>query len=83
MVGARKIIWALSLMARYVPRKFYSSIPGWPQTTVDDHGELLDGMRGKDVEKTRAAMIAHIIHSGELLAANFDERVNAADRATA
>lgn len=76
MASSRKIIWALSLMARYVPRQFYSAIPGWPQATVDDHDELVSGIRAGDVEKTRAAMTAHIIHAGELLAANFDERVS-------
>ncbi|MFF2347648.1 GntR family transcriptional regulator [Pseudarthrobacter sp. NPDC058119] len=83
MAGARKIIWALSLMTRYVPRKFYSSIPGWPQATLDDHDELLNGLRNKNGEKARAAMISHIIHSGELLAANFDDRVQTSGRASA
>ena len=77
MAGSRKIIWMLGLVTRYVPRQFYSSIPGWPQATVTDHEELLEGIRSGDLEKTRAAMVAHIIHSGELLAANFDERLAA------
>ncbi|MFJ6158789.1 GntR family transcriptional regulator [Pseudarthrobacter sp. NPDC092184] len=75
MAGSRKILWALSLITRYVPRQFYSSIPGWPAATVTDHEELLEGIRSKDAAKTRASMTSHIIHSGELLAANFDKRV--------
>ncbi|WP_050055086.1 GntR family transcriptional regulator [Pseudarthrobacter siccitolerans] len=75
MADSRKIIWMLGLVTRYVPRQFYSSIPGWPQATVTDHEELLEGIRSGDSDKTRAAMVAHIIHSGELLAANFDERL--------
>lgn len=78
MADARKIIWALGLITRYVPRRFYSSIPGWPQATADDHAALLEGIRLKDSEATRAAMHTHIIHSGELLAVHFDERVAAA-----
>ncbi|MCZ9882568.1 GntR family transcriptional regulator [Arthrobacter sp. B2a2-09] len=77
MAGSRKTLWALSLITRYVPRQFYSSIPGWPQATVTDHEELLEGIRSGDTDKTRASMVAHIIHSGELLAANFDERMAA------
>ena len=78
MADSRKIIWVLSLMTRYVPRKFYSSIPGWPQATVDDHGEILEGIRSRDPEASRRAMQQHIVHAGELLAAHFDERVSAA-----
>lgn len=80
MAASRKINWALSLMTRYVPRRFYSSIPGWPQATVDDHEELLAGIRAGDAEKTRLSMTAHIIHSGELLAANFDARVSTSEK---
>lgn len=79
MADSRKIIWVLGLVTRYVPRQFYSSIPGWPRATVDDHAELLQGMKARDPETTRAAMQQHIVHSGELLAAHFDARVAAAE----
>ena len=78
LADARKMIWALGLITRYVPRRFYSSIPGWPRATADDHAALLEGIRARDPEATRAAMHTHIVHSGELLAAHFDERVAAA-----
>lgn len=78
MAGSRKIIWALGMVTRYVPRQFYSSIPGWPRATVEDHAELLKGIQAQDPEATRTAMQQHIVHSGELLAANFDARVAAA-----
>jgi DNA-binding GntR family transcriptional regulator len=80
MAGSRKIIWALGMVTRYVPRQFYSSIPGWPRATVDDHAELLKGIQAHDPEAARTAMQRHIVHSGELLAANFDARVAAATR---
>lgn len=90
MADAPKIIWALGLITRYVPRQFYASITGWPQATVDDHAQLLEGIRAKAPEVTRAAMQEHIVHSGELLAGHFDERVataketeDAASRASA
>jgi DNA-binding GntR family transcriptional regulator len=78
MAESRKIIWALGLITRYVPRQFYSAIPGWPQATVEDHAELLEGIRSGNPESTRAAMHQHIVHSGELLAAHFDERMASA-----
>ncbi|MDQ0029082.1 GntR family transcriptional regulator [Arthrobacter bambusae] len=79
LADSRKIIWALGLVTRYVPRQFYSSIPGWPRATMDDHAELLQAMKAKDPEATRVAMQQHLVHSGELLASHFDARVAAAE----
>ncbi|UKA55242.1 GntR family transcriptional regulator [Arthrobacter sp. FW305-BF8] len=81
LADSRKIIWLLGLVTRYVPRQFYSSIPGWPRATMDDHAELLKGIKAKDPAATRVAMHQHIVHSGELLAAHFDARVAAAEAA--
>ena len=77
IADAPKIIWALGLMTRYVPRKFYPSILGWPEATVDDHSQLLAGIRSHDARGTRVAMQAHVEHAGELLAAHFDARTSA------
>jgi DNA-binding GntR family transcriptional regulator len=79
LADSRKIVWLLGLVTRYVPRQFYSSIPGWPRATMDDHAELLQGIKDKNPEATRAAMQQHIVHAGELLAAHFDARVAGAE----
>ena len=79
IAGSRKIVWALGLLSRYVPREFYASITGWPQATLADHAALLESIRGRDAEAARAAMHQHIVHSGELLADYFDSRVAAAE----
>jgi hypothetical protein len=63
MAGSRKILWSLSLITRYVPRQFYSSIPRWPQATVDDHEDLLNGIRAGDAERTRTSMVRHIVQA--------------------
>lgn len=67
----------MGLVSRYVPRRFYASIQGWPQATVDDHSKLLEAIRSRDPESARQEMEEHVMHSGELLAAHFDERVAA------
>ncbi|MFT4165078.1 MAG: GntR family transcriptional regulator [Microlunatus sp.] len=74
LVDAPKIIWVLGLLTRYVPRRFYATIEGWPAATVDDHAELLAGLHARDPQRTRRAMADHIMHAGTLLAAHFDER---------
>lgn len=78
IAGAPKIIWALGLITRYVPRRFYSTIQGWPEATANDHSQLLASIRAHDAAATRAAMQSHIEHAGELLATHFDERTSAA-----
>ncbi|WP_423184461.1 GntR family transcriptional regulator [Arthrobacter sp. NyZ413] len=79
LANSRKIIWAMGLVSRYVPRRFYSSIEGWPKATVDDHAKLLEAIRSGDAETARREMEEHLMHSGELLAAHFDERIASAD----
>lgn len=78
--GTPKMVWVLGLLARYVPRRFYAEIPGWPTATVDDHGALLAALQARNPDRARAAMHDHITHAGELLAAHFDHRI--ADAAT-
>lgn len=75
IAGSRKITWAMSLVTRYVPRAFYASIPGWPETTVEDHSALLEAIRARDPELTRSLMCEHIVRAGVQLAENFDQRV--------
>lgn len=75
LASSPKILWVLELLTRYVPRPFYATIPGWPESTMTDHGAVLDGIVARDPEAARAAMREHLTHSGDLLAANFDERL--------
>lgn len=74
MAAAPKIVWVLKLLTRYVPHHFYAEIPGWLEATVEDHGQLVDGICGRDPARARAAMQDHITHAGELLATHFDQR---------
>jgi DNA-binding GntR family transcriptional regulator len=74
IADARKIAWVIGLVDRYVPRLFYSSIEGWPQATADDHSTILEAIRSHDHDAARSAMSRHIIHSGDLLATQFDKR---------
>lgn len=69
-----KILWVLGLLTRYVPRMFYASIPGWPESTKTDHGAILDAIVTGDPVAAREAMQKHLTYSGTLLAANFDRR---------
>jgi DNA-binding GntR family transcriptional regulator len=74
MADARKITWVLGLIGRYIPTLFYSSIEGWPQATAHDHSAILESLRSRDAVAARESMHSHIVHSGELLAKQFDKR---------
>ena len=72
LVGAPKIAWLLAVATRYAPRRFYSSIEGWPEATVHDHRLLLQMLREGTAEQARVAMEEHFVNAGELLAAHFE-----------
>lgn len=77
VVEAPKLLWVLRLCTRYVPRHFYPMIEGWPAATQHDHGAIVDALSARDPEAARAAMTAHIVHSGELLAAHLRQVMSA------
>ncbi len=65
---------ALTNFIKYVPRMFYSKIPGWPVTTAEDHSAMIEAFRARDAKGAREAMEKHIVRSGELLALHFDQQ---------
>jgi DNA-binding GntR family transcriptional regulator len=76
IAGAPRLRWVLGIFSRYVPRRFYSQIPGWPATTAEDHAAVLAAIIERDADEARAAMEKHIANSGELLAQHFDRRLS-------
>lgn len=68
-----KLAWFLSSAVRYAPRRFYPTIHGWPEASVEDHHRVLRGLRDGDAEATRTAMRQHILHAGELLVMHLRE----------
>lgn len=68
VANSPKMAWLLSVSARYVPRRFYSTIEGWPDSSIQDHLVLLRALHSGDAEAARLAMQKHIVHAGELLA---------------
>jgi DNA-binding GntR family transcriptional regulator len=68
--SAPKLAWFLSGAVRYAPRRFYPTIRGWPEASVQDHHGVLRALRAHDAEAARGAMSQHIQHAGDLLAAH-------------
>lgn len=69
-----KLSWVLGTVVRYAPRKFYGTIPGWVDASLEDHGTILAALRDRDAEAARKAMYEHITHAGDLLVKHLDEQ---------
>ena len=64
-----KLSWMIKGSLNYAPRRFFASVEGWPQASAADHRAIIAGLRARDADKARAAMVAHIRNAGHLLAA--------------
>lgn len=74
VAGSSRLLWALSVFTKYVPRSFYSQIEGWPDATSEDHAEVLRAIAAGDADAARSAMQRHIQNAGELLAVHHERR---------
>jgi DNA-binding GntR family transcriptional regulator len=69
---APRLAWMLSISAKFAPRRFFATIPGWPKAAAQDHAAILSAINASDVDGARAAMMQHMENAGKLLAANFE-----------
>lgn len=68
LAASPKLAWLLNMVARYSPRRFYASIEGWPQASIEDHEIIIQALAARDASRAMAAMSSHIVHAGNLLA---------------
>jgi DNA-binding GntR family transcriptional regulator len=69
-----KLAWILGIATRYSPRQFYAMIEGWVEASLMDHAQIIDALRGRNADASRAAMRQHISHAGELLVRNLERQ---------
>ncbi len=69
---SEKLLWMLRMITKYVPRRFYADIVGWPSASAHDHSAVIKALEARDPEKTRQAIAAHVRHAGDLLAKHFE-----------
>ena len=65
---------SLGIFTRYVPRRFYTRIEGWPVTTANDHSAVIDAIAKHDPDAARTAMTEHIRHAGAQLAEHYEKQ---------
>jgi DNA-binding GntR family transcriptional regulator len=71
LAAAPKLSQMLGLVARYVPRSYYSQVAGWPEASARDHQVIVEALRSRDADAVRRSMEEHINHAGELLAGQY------------
>jgi len=64
---AKRLRWFLRAATRYVPRRFYETIPGWNEATRDRHGAIIDALEARDASEARRLMELHVIEAGRLV----------------
>jgi DNA-binding GntR family transcriptional regulator len=72
LADARKIEGVVRLVG--VPGGDYASVEGWTESTVEDHLKVLASLLAHDARGARAAMYAHTVRAGELLAAHYESQ---------
>jgi len=72
LADARKIVGVVHLVG--VPGGDHASVEGWTESTVEDHLKILASLQSHDARAARAAMHAHTIRAGELLAAHYESQ---------
>jgi len=72
VADARKIVGVVHLVG--VPGGDHASVEGWTESTVEDHLKILASLQSHDARAARAAMHAHTIRAGELLAAHYESQ---------
>jgi DNA-binding GntR family transcriptional regulator len=71
---AARLRWFLRAATRYVPRHFYESIPGWLDTTVSDHPQIIEALEQRDGALARRLVEQHVLSAGELIVSHLDQR---------
>ncbi len=71
---AKRLRWFLRAAARYVPRRFYETIPGWKEATRDRHGAIIDSLDARNAIDARRLMEEHVIEAGTLVREYMESR---------
>ncbi len=67
LADSPRLVWFVQTASRFVPRRFWATIPGWLEHNCSEHGPVIDAVEKRDVERARELMAAHIRGAGALL----------------
>lgn len=72
LADSPRLVWFVRTASRFVPRRFWATIPGWLEHNRAQHRPIIDAVEVGDASRARELMAAHIRRAGELLVAHLD-----------
>ncbi len=72
LADAPRLVWFVKAASRFVPRRFWATIPGWLEHNRRGHAPVIDAIEVGDRERARELMATHIRDAGDLLVAHLD-----------
>jgi DNA-binding GntR family transcriptional regulator len=69
---SERLRWFLRAATRFVPRQFYEAIPGWMETTVHDHPQIIAALEQRKAGQSRRLMTEHVSLAGELVVSELE-----------
>jgi DNA-binding GntR family transcriptional regulator len=67
-----RLAWLLSISTKFAPRRFFATMSDWYRASAQDHAAIVEALSHRDGEQARSAMMRHMEHAGNLLAAHFE-----------
>lgn len=67
-----RLIWFINAASRFVPRRFWPTIPGWLAFNAAGHQPIIAALAAHEAHEARAATSGHIHQASELLLAHLD-----------
>ncbi len=64
---AKRLRWFLRAATRYVPRRFYETVPGWTEATRVRHPPIIEALEAGDARRARKLMEEHVTDAGQLV----------------
>jgi DNA-binding GntR family transcriptional regulator len=74
LADSPRLAWFVSASARYVPRHFWATVPGWLEWNRTAHDPIIRALEKHDAEAAGTAMREHVLKAGDLFIASFDSR---------
>jgi DNA-binding GntR family transcriptional regulator len=72
IANAHRLRWFVDAASRFVPRRFWATIPGWWEHNHDGHTAIVDAIEARDAEKARALMSEHLDRARDFLITHLD-----------
>ena len=64
---AKRLRWFLRAATRYVPSRFYETVPGWNEATRKRHPAIIEALESRDATRARFLMEEHVTEAGHLV----------------